>query len=127
MLLIADRCHDARGFSGFEDDDDLIGPGAPEIRLDEFITATLGGFEDRSVPRGGLFLDPELKLVGDATQHIPADWIEMPINTEKADHSLGLLEWLGQPVEQDPVKAPIAKADAVLVVLVKGVHDRLPF
>ena len=51
----------------------------------------------------------------------------MPINIEKADHSLGLLERLDQPVEQDPVKAPIAKADAVFVVLVKGVHDGLPF
>ena len=50
----------------------------------------------------------------------------MPIGAEKADHPLGLLKRLDQAVEQDPVEAAIAEADAVLVVLVEGVHGRLP-
>jgi four helix bundle protein len=33
-----------------------------------------------------------------------------------------LLEGLHQAVQQDPVKTPIAEADAILVVLVTGVH-----
>jgi len=33
-----------------------------------------------------------------------------------------LLEGLNQSVEQDPIEAPIAKADAVLVMLIEGVH-----
>jgi hypothetical protein len=60
------------------------------------------------------------------TQHIPADRIDLPVAREQADHPLRLLERLDQAVEQDPVEAAIAEADVVLVVLIKGVHHRLP-
>jgi hypothetical protein len=39
---------------------------------------------------------------------------------------LGLLKRLDKPVQQDPVKTPIAKADAVLVMFVEGIHRRPP-
>jgi hypothetical protein len=42
---------------------------------------------DRSVSLVGLFLHPDLKLVGGATQHFSADRIEVPIGIEKADDS----------------------------------------
>ena len=61
-----------------------------------------------------------------AAQHFSADRIDLSVAAEKADHPLGLLKWLDEPVEQDPVETAIAKADAVLVVVVKGIHRRLP-
>jgi hypothetical protein len=48
------------------------------------------------------------------------------IDIEKAHDPLGLLKWLDEPVQQNPVKTPIAKANAVPVMLVKGVHAGSP-
>jgi hypothetical protein len=73
-----------------------------------------------------LLFHPALKLFGSPTQDIPAHRMEAPVNTEKPDYSLGLLKRLDEPVQQDPVKTPIAEADAVLVMLVEGIHGRLP-
>jgi hypothetical protein len=61
-------------------------------------------------------------LLRGAAQDIAADRIEAPIGIEKADDPLGLLKWLDEPVQQNPVKTPIAKANAVPVMLVEGVH-----
>jgi len=44
------------------------------------------------------------------------------VRIEKAQHAFGLLERLNQSIQQQPVEAPIAKLDAILVMLVKGVH-----
>jgi len=44
----------------------------------------------------------------------------------QAHDPLGLLKRLDKPVQQDPVKTPIAKADAVLVMFVEGIHRRPP-
>jgi hypothetical protein len=55
---------------------------------------------------------------------IAADRIDPPVGVEKADHPLGLLKRLDQAVEQDTVEAAIAKADAVPVMFVEGVHGR---
>jgi hypothetical protein len=52
--------------------------------------------------------------------------MEVSIGTEKPHHSLGLLERLDKAVEQNPVKTPIAEADAVLVMFVERIHGRLP-
>src|ERR1700720_1634266 len=125
-LLVADRCHDARRLSGFQDDDDLIGLGCLEVRVDEFVAPALWRLDNRGVPFVGLILDPALKLLGGAAQNIAADRIEAPIGSEKADDPLGLLKWLDKPVQQNPVKTPIAKANAVPVMLVEGIHGRLP-
>src|SRR5262249_14656847 len=42
------------------------------------------------------------------------------------DHSLGLLEWLNQAIQEKAVKTAIVPLYIVLVVLVEGVHGRLP-
>jgi hypothetical protein len=52
--------------------------------------------------------------------------MEVSIGTEKPHHSLGLLERLDKAVEQNPVKTPIAEADAILVMFVERIHGRLP-
>src|ERR1700758_3289594 len=52
--------------------------------------------------------------------------MEVPIGTEEPHHSLGLLERLDKAVEQNPVKTPIAEADAILVMFVERIHGRLP-
>jgi hypothetical protein len=123
-LPVADCRHDARRLTGFEDDDDLIRLGAAEVGLDEFVAATLGRLDDRSIPSVGLVLHPVLELFGGAAQHISADRIDPPVGVEKADHPLGLLKRLDQAIEQDTVKAAVAKADTVPVMFVEGVHGR---
>jgi hypothetical protein len=125
-LLAADRCQNTRWFSGFQDDDDLIRLGSLEVRVDEFVAPALWRLDNRGVPLVGLILHPALKLLRGAAQDIAADRIRTPIGIEKADDPLGLLKWLDEPVQQDPVKTPIAKADAVPVMLVEGIHGRLP-
>jgi hypothetical protein len=121
---VADWRHDRRRLTGFEDDDDLIRLGAPEVGLDEFVVATLWRLDDWSIPSVGLFLHPVLELLGGAAQHISADRIDAPVGVEKADHQFGLLKRLDPAVEQDTVEAAIAEADAVPVMFVEGVHGR---
>jgi len=124
-FLVADRGHDTRGFSRLEDDDDLIRPCALEVGVDKFVATALRSLDDWSVPLGRSLLHPDLKLFCGTAQDIATDRIEMPVNVENADHSLGLLKWLNEPVQQDAVETPIIEADAVLVMIVEGVHDRL--
>ena len=124
-FLVANRGYDPRRLSGFEDDHDLVRARFPEVGLDKFIASTLWCLDDRGVPLVGLFLHPDLKLVGRPPQHVSADRIEVPISIEKPDHSLGLLKRLDQPVEENPVKASIPETDTVLVMLVEGIHRRL--
>jgi hypothetical protein len=52
--------------------------------------------------------------------------MEVSIGTETPHHSLGLLERLDKAVEQNPVKTPIAEADAIVVMFVECIHGRLP-
>jgi hypothetical protein len=67
-----------------------------------------------------------VKLFGDFTQYTSAERILIAVGAEKADHPLGLLERLDKAVEQNPVKAAIAAANVILVVLVESVHSGLP-
>src|SRR6516164_7896116 len=115
-LLVADRCYNTRWFSGFQDDDDLIRLGCLEVRVDEFVAPTLWRLDNRGDAFIGLILHPALKLLGGGAQHIAADRIELPIGGEKAHNPLGLLKRLDKPVQQNSIKTPIAKADAVLVM-----------
>jgi hypothetical protein len=123
-LLVADRRHNTCRFSGFQDDDDLIGLCSSEVRVDEFVAPALWRLDNRGVPFVGILRHPALKPLGSAAQDITADRIEVPVGSEKADDPFGLLKWLDEPVQQNPVKAPIAKANAVPVMLVEGVHRR---
>jgi hypothetical protein len=125
-VLVADRGHDPRRLSGFEDDHYPVRVRSPEVGLDKFIAAALWCLDDRSVPLVGLFLHPDLKPVGRTPQHVSADRVEVSIGIKKPDDSLRLLKRLDQPVEKNPVEAAIAETDAVFVMLVEGVHGRLP-
>ncbi len=46
--------------------------------------------------------------------------------SEKTDDPLRLLERLNQPIQQNAVETTIMPMDAVPMVLVEGVHGRLP-
>src|SRR5215471_4857115 len=63
-FLVADRGHDPRRLSGFEDDDDAVRMRSPEVGLDKFIPAALRRLDDRNVPLLSSFLNPALKPVG---------------------------------------------------------------
>ena len=43
---------------------------------------------------------------------------------EEANNPLGLLKRLNQPIQQDPIKAPVMPTNAALVVFEEAVHDR---
>src|SRR5215469_4888184 len=122
VLRFADSDHDARGLARPEDYYDLIRFGAPEVWCDELVAATSRGFNDRRMPLKRAVLDPTLELRGNPAQEIAADRILLAIGAKEAHRPLRLLEGLNQTVEQDAIEAPIAKADAVLVMLEKGVH-----
>jgi len=121
--LIADGDHDAGGFTCLQDDDRLIRLGAPEVRFNELISASLWRLQHRHFVFLRPRLQPLLKAIGDPTQHLPADRVELAVGVEKADHSSRLLERLDQSVQQDPVKATIVETNAVLVMLVKRIHE----
>src|SRR5215472_9960486 len=104
------------------DDDDLIRFCSLEVRVDEFIAPAPWRLDNRGVPLVGLLLHPTLKLLGSAAQDIAADGVEVPMGIEEADDPLGLLKRLDQAIQQNPVKTPIAKANAVLVMFVERVH-----
>src|ERR1700741_2527799 len=57
---------------------------------------------------------------------MPRDWVYLPVRIEEADDPFGLLEWLNEPIEQDAVETAIMPMDTGFVVLIEGVHDRLP-
>ena len=124
--LVADGCHNARGFSCFEDGHDLIGFGPFEIRVDEFVATALRCLHDRDVALRRPLLDPALKLLGDVAQAVARHRVELTVRAEEAHDSLGLLEWLNQAIQQNAIETVIVPMDAILVVLVEGVHARLP-
>jgi hypothetical protein len=66
-----------------------------------------------------------MKLISDLPQYIPAYRILIAIGTEEPHDSLGLLERLDQPVEQNPIEAAISESNAILVMLVESVHGKL--
>jgi len=122
VLRFADGNHDARRLAGLEDYYDLIRLGASEVGSDEFVAAAGRSLNDWRAPLDRTILDPTLELLGDAPQQIAAHRVLLAVRAKKTDDPLGLLERLDQSVEQDAIEAPIAKADAVVVMLEKGVH-----
>jgi hypothetical protein len=71
------------------------------------------------------FLYPVLEPVRDIRQNLACYRKELSVEAEETDHSLGLLEWLDQTVQENAVEASISSANAMLVVLVEGVHGGL--
>ncbi len=124
--LVADGDQDAGRFARLQHGDDLVWLGAPEVRFDEFVAATFRRLHNWNVVLRRPRLQPLLKAIGDAMQHASAHRIQVSIGVEKPDHSLRLLKRLDQSVEQDPVEAAIVETDAILMVLIEGVHEKPP-
>jgi hypothetical protein len=66
------------------------------------------------------------KLLGDVAQGVARYRVQLTIRTEEAHNSFGLLEWLNQAIQQNAIETVIMPTDAILVVLVERVHNRLP-
>jgi|SRR5215472_2003747 len=122
---LANGGQDAGRLSCLEDEDQLVRLSSAEVRFDKLIASALGSFQDGDIPLLGSVLHPAVKLLGDFTQQISANGILIAVGAEKADHPLGLLERLDQAIEQNAVKAAIAEANVILVVLVESVHGEL--
>jgi len=125
FLGIADGGHNPGRFPGFQNEDDLIGFCLAEVGFHEFVAPSCGWLGDRRAPFFRTVLDPTMELVSDLGQHLAAHRELIAIGTEEADDALGLLEGLDQAVEQDAVEATIARPNAMLMVLVEGVHEEL--
>jgi len=96
-----------------------------EVGFDKLVASALGSIQDGGIPFLGPVLRPTVKLLGDFMQYTSTDGILIAVGTEKADHPLELLERLDRAVEQNPVKAAIAEANVILVVLIESVHREL--
>jgi len=86
------------------------------------VSPVAGIVQDRSVPGKRAVGDPVLVLVCDVAEKIPGDRVDVPIGTEEADDSLGLLKGLDGSIEQDSIKAAIMETDIIFMVLKEGVH-----
>ena len=125
-IRFPDRGEDPRGLTSLDDHDDLIGLGSPEVRLDECVPAPGGGFDDRRAPLRRPRDHPPLILGGDVGQDGFAHRIQLSVRVEEPDDALRLLERLDQSVDQDPIEAPVPETNAILVMLVEGVHGHPP-
>ena len=120
--LLADRDESACRFPRLENGDHLIGLGVPEIGLDEFVARLRRRIEDRHVPAHGSVRHPVVVLPGDVAEQIATDRILVTVRAEKPDDALRLLKGLDQAVEKNPIETPVRKANAILMMLVEGVH-----
>ena len=66
-----------------------------------------------------------LKLLGNIAQKIAGNPLALPIGIKEADDSLGLLKRLDQSVQKDPIQTTVGKFDAILMMLVEGVHRQV--
>src|SRR5215831_11091791 len=103
-----------------------IGFGPFEIWVDEFVATALRCLHDRDVVLRRPLLDPALKLLGDVAQGVARYRVQLTIRIEEAHNSFGLLEWLNQAIQQNAIETAILPTDAILMVLVERVHNRLP-
>jgi hypothetical protein len=124
VLRVPDGDQDPGRLAGLQDDDDLVGLGAPEIRLHELISPARRRVENGGAPPLGTVRDPAVELIRDVAQDLSAHRVLMPVRAKEADHSFRLLEGLDEAIEQDAIKAAIPEADAILMVLVERVHGR---
>jgi hypothetical protein len=125
-IRFPDGDEDSRGLAPLHDDHDLIRLGPAEVRLNEGVPPTGGRLDDRRAPSLGLGSHPPLELRGNILQDRLADRIQVAIGVKEPDDALRLLERLDEPVDQDPIEAPIPETNAILVMLVEGVHGGPP-
>ena len=126
VLLISDRDHDTGWLPAFNDCHDLVRFGPSEIGVEEFVTTIFRRLQNGSTPFLRPVYYPVLELPGDIAKHVAAHRVDMPVRIEEAYHPFGLLEWLDQSVQQQSIEASIPELNAILVVLVKGVHGSSP-
>src|SRR6266702_2106876 len=123
LFLTTNGCQYPRRFSCFENADDLIGFGALEVGIQEFIPACSGIIDDGHVPVLGPVLGPVVKLRRNLTQDITGDRIQLAVRVEKSDDAFRLLKRLNDPIQQNAIEASVMKTDVILMVLVESVHD----
>jgi hypothetical protein len=122
--LVTDGDHDACRLARFQDNDDSIGLGTFEVWVDELITTPFRCLDDRMFRSPGFY--PLFKLLGDCTQCVPGHRVKLSVGIKESDYPFRLLERLNEAIEQDPVEAAVAPRDPILVMIVEGVHERLP-
>ena len=122
---LSDGGHDTGRLPGFENDQNLIGLGPLEIGSHEVITPSGGCIQNGRIPLLGTVLDPVVELLGDVAQALASHSLAVAVGIKETDHPLGLLEGLDQAVEQNAIKAAVAEVDAMLMMLVEGVHGVL--
>jgi hypothetical protein len=122
LFCAADSGHDSRRFACSQNRHHLIRLSFAKVRLDELVAAAFRRFEDGSTPLLGPVLHPIPELIGNVSENLATDRELIPVKAEEPDYSLGLLEWLQQPIQQDAVETPIARPDAMLMVLAEGVN-----
>jgi hypothetical protein len=66
-----------------------------------------------------------LVLGGDVAEDRLAHRVQLAVGVEESHDALGLLKRLNEPIEENPIEAPIREADAVVVMLLEGVHGNL--
>ena len=94
-----------------------------QVRQHEIVPALfLRRLDDRSAPFLGTVSDPIQELIANLGQGPVCHSLAAAVGVEEAQHSFGLLEGLNEPVQQEPVEAAIPELNAILGVLVKGVH-----
>ena len=86
----------------------------PEIGIQKLVAAVFRCFENRCAPLLRMVDGPVLELAGGFAQNVAARLVLLAIGVEETDHSFRLLKRLNQPVEQQPVEAPVAESDANL-------------
>src|SRR5207248_2994248 len=131
IFLAPDGNQDTRWLARFEDRHHMVGLGVLKVVQNEFVPSTIVSvtfwrLQNRSAPLFGPVLDPVLKPIGDAGEVGSCDSGALPVGIEETEDSLGLLEGLDEAIQQEPVEAPVAEFDAILVMLVKGVHGGPP-
>jgi len=126
VVLPSDRHQNARRFSSFQDDGHAVGSGVFQVGQNELVAALfLWRLNDG---RGPLFRPvphPIQKLVGNFCQRTVRHASALAIRIEKAQHPFGLLKRLNHSIQQQAIEAPVPEFDAILVMLVKGVHGDL--
>jgi hypothetical protein len=126
-VVLADRDENAGGFTRREDDGDAVWLGAAEVGVDEPVpTFFRRRFDQGSVPVRRAGCDPALILGGDVAEDRLAHGIEFPVCVEEPDDPLRLLKWLDERIPQDAIEATVRETDAIVMMLVEGVHGRPP-
>src|SRR6516165_10137121 len=124
-FFTADGDHDPSWFSGFENDNHLIGFCCAKVRIDKLIPSALWCFQNGRAPFLGTILNPIAKLLGDIAQTVASNPLALPISVKETDYSFGLLKRLNQPIQKNPIETTVAEFDAIVMVFAEGVHRLL--